>query len=353
MATALLAARVLLSAVLVVAAVGKLVDLRGSARALVGFGVGQRVARVGGAALPLVEFAAAVALIVRPTSVAGAALTLALMVVFTAAIAAALARGEAPDCNCFGQLHSAPAGSPQIIRNVLLGGVAVFVIAAGPGPGMDGWLASHGVGDQLAIIFGASATALLALSALLWRQRDHLQASLRDARKLVDAIPPGLPIGSPAPELRVRDLDAAPFTLSELRARGLPVILIFGAPGCGPCSALMPDLPRWREAFAERLTLGFVGLGLYRRYEEASAKTGLTIQEIHEHDSELASELHDLNGVLGSYRLHATPSAVLITPEGTIASATVDGRLAIMGLIRLAAGGRGPAGLAARRVVVA
>jgi hypothetical protein len=66
---------------------------------------------------------------------------------------------------------------------------------------------------------------------------------------------------------------------------------------------------------------------------------------VYERDPVLAEEADELNGVLAAYRLTATPSAVLVTPEGTIASATVDGRLAIEALIRLAVTRRGAPGL--------
>ena len=49
---------------------------------------------------------------------------LALLLAFTTAIAIAMARGKAPDCHCFGQLHSAPASWKTLARNGVLAALA-------------------------------------------------------------------------------------------------------------------------------------------------------------------------------------------------------------------------------------
>ena len=46
----------------------------------------------------------------RRTALAGAVGALALLLLFSGAVALALSRGHEPECHCFGQLHSAPAG---------------------------------------------------------------------------------------------------------------------------------------------------------------------------------------------------------------------------------------------------
>ncbi len=48
----------------------------------------------------------------------------ALLVVFTAAITLSLSRGERAPCHCFGR-SAAPLGVPQVVRNVLLLGIAL------------------------------------------------------------------------------------------------------------------------------------------------------------------------------------------------------------------------------------
>src|SRR4051812_45326341 len=185
---AVLAARLLLAALFVLAGVGKLADLPGFRGTLRGFGVGERPARIGAIALPIAELAVAAALVVQPWAMWGAAAALLLLVAFSGAILNALARGDAPDCGCFGALHSAPVGRRQVVRNVALAAPAVFVLAAGPGTA----IAPGGAPATIALVLGASACSLLAFSLKLWREREHLREELKAARRTAARLPPGL-----------------------------------------------------------------------------------------------------------------------------------------------------------------
>src|SRR3954470_9878378 len=155
------ATTLLLAGVFVVAGTGKLLDLPGSQRALRGFGVPAPLARLGGVALPIAERATAAALLFPPSATWGAAAALVLLVAFIAGIVNALARGKAPDCNCFGQLHSAPAGPGHVVRNAVLAGLAALVIVAGPGSASDPGIAAGDASGVLALLLGASTLALL------------------------------------------------------------------------------------------------------------------------------------------------------------------------------------------------
>src|SRR4051794_24193425 len=106
MDAAVLVARLVLAGVFIVAGVGKLADLPGFRATLRGFGVGERLARIGAVALPIAELTAATALLVQPLVMWGAAAALGLLLAFTGAMVNALARGDAPDCGCFGALQS-------------------------------------------------------------------------------------------------------------------------------------------------------------------------------------------------------------------------------------------------------
>ena len=117
MEVALLVARLLLAGVFLVAGVAKLADRAGSRQAIVDFGLPARLATPLGIVLPLAELAVAVALIPVSTAWWGALGALALLLLFTAGIGINLARGRQPECHCFGQLHSAPAGWSTLIRN--------------------------------------------------------------------------------------------------------------------------------------------------------------------------------------------------------------------------------------------
>jgi uncharacterized membrane protein YphA (DoxX/SURF4 family) len=71
--TALLAARLLLAAIFVVAGVAKLADRAGSRQGLIDFGVPAALATPFGILLPLVEFAVAISLVPVATAWCGAA----------------------------------------------------------------------------------------------------------------------------------------------------------------------------------------------------------------------------------------------------------------------------------------
>jgi uncharacterized membrane protein YphA (DoxX/SURF4 family) len=124
-----LALRLLLAAVLLTAGVAKLRDLDGSRKAVAGFGIPARFAGIIGSLLPFAELLAAVALLIPASAWWGAILAAVLLASFGLAIAISLTRGKAPECNCFGQLHSAPVGRSTLARNTVLIGLAVVVIA--------------------------------------------------------------------------------------------------------------------------------------------------------------------------------------------------------------------------------
>src|SRR5215469_15513786 len=131
MDVALLTARVLLAAIFLVAGLAKLADLAGSQQALRDFGVPVKLVMPLGVLLPLAELAVAVALLLPATAWWGALGALALLLLFVGGIGSNLARGQHPECHCFGQLHSAPVGWPTLIRNLVLAAVAGVVVVFG------------------------------------------------------------------------------------------------------------------------------------------------------------------------------------------------------------------------------
>jgi len=115
MGLALLIARLLLAGVFVVAGLAKLGDLAGSRQAMRDFGVPALLAAPFGLLLPLAELAVAIALIPTVSAWWGALGALVLLLLFIVGIGYNLARGRQPECHCFGQLHSTPAGWPTLI----------------------------------------------------------------------------------------------------------------------------------------------------------------------------------------------------------------------------------------------
>src|SRR5215472_16732848 len=131
MSIVLLIARVVLFVVFLVAGIAKLADLAGSRSALRDFGVPARLAEPFGLLLPLAELAVAVALLLPATAWWGAVGALTLLLLFVVGIGSNLARGQHPDCHCFGQLHKGTAGWPTLLRNLVLAAIAGLVVAFG------------------------------------------------------------------------------------------------------------------------------------------------------------------------------------------------------------------------------
>jgi thiol-disulfide isomerase/thioredoxin len=264
---------------------------------------------------------------------------LVLLAAFVAGIAKALRAGATPDCHCFGAIHSAPVGRSQIARNIGLGALAGLILGGGPGPALDSWVAARSAAELVAVGTTAAAIVLAVFALETWRENRRLRDQLAVAG--TPGVPPGLRVGMVAPDFTVPDEDGATIALDSLRARGLPVALVFVAAGCGPCEALLPELERLQTTVADRLTLAFVGRGSIAHYEQLQTAQGgdLMLGDARTDNPDLQHELDDLVEVFSSYRLRGTPSAVVVSPEGTIASATVDGRPAIEALIRLALAG--------------
>ena len=131
MDAALLIARLLLAAVFTLAGVAKLSDLKGSRKAIIDFGLPALLASPLALLLPLAELAVAAALIPASSAWWGAVGALGLLLLFVMGISINLARGKKPECHCFGQLHSAPAGWKTLARNGVLAAVAGFVLWEG------------------------------------------------------------------------------------------------------------------------------------------------------------------------------------------------------------------------------
>src|SRR5438552_2307236 len=128
----LLMARLLLAMTFAVAGAAKLADPVGSRQSILEFGAPAFLARPLSWLLPLVELGCAIALVPLASAWWGAGGVLVLLLLFIAVISISLARGRRPDCHCFGQLHSSPVGWKTLARNVVLAGMAAFVVWQGP-----------------------------------------------------------------------------------------------------------------------------------------------------------------------------------------------------------------------------
>ncbi len=352
MDTALLVARLLLALVFVVAGVAKLADRSGSRQAIIDFGVPATLAAPLGILLPLAELVVAGALIPTLTAWWGAVGALGLLLLFVVGIGANLARGRKPECHCFGQLHSAPAGWRTLARNGALAAVAGFVVwhgYDGAGPSTVSWLGALSTAQLVGLIAGMVLLGLLAAQwwflAHLLRQNGRLLVRIEALEEAIAAgagggataglsqngtqPAPGLPVGSTAPTFSLSGLYGETLTLEALRATGKPVMLLFTDPNCGPCTAMLPEIGRWQQEHAQKLTVSLISRGTAEENRAKMAEHGL--QHVLLQEDWEVSEAYQVNG---------TPSAVLVQPDGAVGSPVVGGEEAIKALLSYAVGER-------------
>ncbi len=268
-----------LAAVFSVAGVAKLRDLPGSREAMRGFGVPAVLAGTLGIAIPLAELGVAGALIASPTRISGALGATALLAGFSLAIAWNLARGRAPDCHCFGQLHSSPAGPATLLRNAGLIVLAVYVASQAD----PMWSALAGVVGSTVAVAGW----------LLARRAESGDSAVSPQR---------LAVGAPAPAFEFSRADGPPISLGSLLGQGQPALLVFADAHCGPCQELAPHIANWQRLHADEVTIAVIeGRG--------------------------AAEIADDYGARG------TPTAILVDRNGQIASRVAGGSAEIEALM--------------------
>lgn len=351
----LLLARIALAAVFLVAGGAKLADLPGSRKAVAGFGVPERLAPAAGLALPIAELLIGLALIPAGLARWGALAALALLLAFIGAIGYNLARGRTPDCHCFGQIHSAPAGPSTIARNGGLAAIALFILVAGwgdPGASAVAWLGDLAAIDIVLLaggllilgvlgVLGWATVNLMSQNGRLLTRLDALEAAIATGADAPTRPPEptlGLPVGTPAPAFALPDVLAAsdaPVTLDTLRAPGAPLLLLFTDPGCGPCNQALREFTRWREAAGPRLDIVVISRG--------AREANLAKAREHRLDRLLLQQSRE---AAEAYGAQGTPAAVIVRADGTIGTPLAGGLDAIRALVAATLGAAPPASAA-------
>lgn len=337
----LFAGRVVLAAVFLVAGIGKLADVAGSRRAVASFGVPAWLAKPLGLLLPVVELALAGALLPVATAPWAALGAFILLIAFMAGIGLNLARGQTPDCHCFGQIYSEPIGSGTLIRNGALAVLALFLMVAGrTTTGLDpfAWMSGFTVAERAGVVLGTIVIALLGIQSWfllrLVRQNDTLLRRLAGTAAVEAELeapqspdesdaPAGLPVGSPAPRFTLPDLRGSMVTLDDLLAEAKPVMLFFSSPTCSSCTELIPEIGHWQREHPARLTMAVISTGTVETNEPKAAAAGLQ-DVLLQREWEIAE----------AYGVGGTPGAVIVYPEGVIASPVALGAESIRGLLK-------------------
>lgn len=329
----LLLVRLALFGVFALAGIGKLMDLEGSEKAVKGFGVPDSLVKPIGVGLPIFEIVLALSFLFVTTSWFAAVAAVLLISIFLGGMIYQIAQGNAPDCHCFGQIHSEPVGKSSLLRSGVLALLALFLAVQGRA-NQGASLADDGSGMTilLILVLAVLAVGVFYLKRIfdqqteLIRRIDLLELISKDGQTVerVEAVPPteGLAIGSPFPEFQLKQLDGTSISRSDVFGSGKPSIVFFVSPDCSPCKALYPEIREWRKELGNKLDFVFVSSGdLKANRDKYGDSDGVRV--IVEEKRELAETV----------KAQWTPSALFVNADGRIGSYVSTGDGAIRSLI--------------------
>ncbi len=331
-AIALLVIRLVVACLLARAAIAKLVD-RGSARdGAEQLGLPTRLAAPTATLLPVAELAVAIGLLVTPVAGVASIAAAALFAAFTVLVGVNLSRGRRPDCNCFGSIGAEPIGASTLVRNVVLTAAAVVVAVA--------WLGGRSLGayrdlttTQAWVFTGCAAfTGLVGATAWVLVHLVRQNGRLLERVEVLEAAqgatpaarrhrPRALPIGAAAPALAVVTFDETAVALRDLLDGRRPLVLVFVEPGCAACVALGDELALRTDPFTDRRVVVVAHAPL----ADARSKFGsITAADV----------LADPAGTTAAaYGVFGTPAAIIVTPDGRVASSIAEGRFDVSRLL--------------------
>jgi len=347
----LLAARLVLAIVFLLAGIAKASDRGGSRTAIENFGLSPALARPLSLVLPLLEISLALTLIAVGSAWYGACAALALLTIFAAAIAVNLSRERRVNCHCFGELSSAPIGVSTLVRTGALALLAGWLAARGSermGPSL--WTSFLGADNTVRrwYIIGAGAAFFLLLRA--FRRPESKEPAEPEESEDAGAPEPhvkpvpqapadprpeksfptgiGLPVGTPAPEFALASVTGEQRSLQSLREEGKPIFLIFSSPHCEACQRLWPNLGDLLREHPGRFNLVLINRGSAAENLKSLHNAPLDFSRVL-----LQPEFE----VAEAYDCAMTPSAVLIGVDGRIQCELAVGGLAIRQLMLQAA----------------
>ena len=331
----LLLIRIALSALFATAGFAKLADLQGSKKAFREFGIPASAAGAGSIALSIFEITLAAMFLFADIAWYAAIGAAGLLLLFIVQMIYQRAKGNAPDCHCFGQLHSEPVSVKSILRNAVFFALVLVPLVRGVrGQGLE---VTQLTVESMPTVLGTAAIIMLAAALLYLRK---IVASQDDLRRRIDVLEVvsrdgtavdhehvqdpqlGLPIGSPLPSFELTDLQRRTVTKTDLVQRGKGILLIFVSPTCEPCQAILPNLTEWSSQLSEKVETYFVSSG--SESENRKKFSGLDPARVL-----LDAGRRFALGVGGRW----TPTALYIDRNGKIGSHVAAGDVAIEDLI--------------------
>lgn len=334
----LLILRVSLAAIFFVAGIGKLLDLRGSEKAVKEFGVPNSLAKPISVLLPLAEISFAILLLFIGVSWFGAIGASLLLLIFIGGMLWQMKKGNAPDCHCFGQIHSEPVSKKSLLRNVVFAVMALVLVVSGrENQGLPISSLTSDFTNVMQIIFGLIITVFLFILLLYLKNIMEKQTQILRRLEVIELIAnegveqnrenigdpkEGLPIGSPVPDFELPNVNGRIVAFDHLLMKGKPILFFNVSPTCEPCNALLPEIENWEKELTDKVSFVFISKG---NSKENIAKFG--------NDSSREIFLQDKSEVADLLETRWTPTALFVNKNGVIASYPAAGDKAIRELV--------------------
>jgi thiol-disulfide isomerase/thioredoxin/uncharacterized membrane protein YphA (DoxX/SURF4 family) len=334
----LLLVRIFLSGVFALAGIGKLLDLEGSEKAVKEFGVPADFAKSFAVALPVAELLIAVLLLPVSTAWLGAIGGFTLLAVFIGGMIWQMAKGNAPDCHCFGAIHSEPVSKKSLIRNIVFAILAFFLVARGAD---NQGLSFTDLTSEMAIqlFLGLATIGLLGAVVFYLKKISEQQTQIMRRIEILELVSheggreveredagdphDSLPIGAIAPRFELPDLSGKVVAFDQLLSKAKPLLFFFVSPTCAPCQALLPEIEEWQNELKDNVEFIFISSGKAEANAEKFGGSNFK-QILLQEDKEVSSLFH----------AKWTPTAVFINADGIIASHLAVGDDGIRDLVK-------------------
>ncbi|MEJ7624732.1 MAG: MauE/DoxX family redox-associated membrane protein [Pyrinomonadaceae bacterium] len=330
----LLIVRLVLVGIFLLAGVAKFLDLKGSEKAFQDFGIPKAIALPSSIALSIAEIVIGLLFLHVDTSWLAAVGASALLLLFIVQMSYQMAKGNAPDCHCFGQVHSAPVGKLSIFRNGVFAVFALTLVVRGQ-TGQGRSLADPTL-DVFQLAFGIVLSVLLVAVIFYLRKLSEQQTQLIRRIDVMDLVAresgevvreearsqESLPIGAVFPSFELPDTKGSAVTLEMVRMARRPVLFLFVSPTCNPCRALVPEFAEWRKNLEGRVDIVLISNGKAEDNIEKFASSGVG-RILLQKQRELAERV----------KAPWTPAAILVDEKGRIASRVATGDAPIRELL--------------------
>lgn len=270
-------------------------------------------------ALPIGEIilGAALLLLSGPAYLAAASLATVLMAAYLAVVARSVAKRQAVDCNCFGALSTEPVSQITIWRNAGLTLAALLALALpGMASGVPAQLAAFSPGDWMWLIAIAIAAAVGIIANLVKPPAPAATRGDTTAEHDFELVEQGPDLISD-PSAR----DMIPHNLELVSGDGSPellynlvvvprktTILIFARVGCGSCGPVLSQIGDWSRR-----------LGDDAQIIVATSSSRASIKK--SYPGALPHTYFGAKAVADHFESEATPAALLLAADGTVASA--------------------------------